>query len=45
MCTFINGMGGQKTIPVPMVVGHEFVGELAVAAFAEVKRELIFNKI
>jgi hypothetical protein len=39
------GWVDKKTIPVPMVVGHEFVGELAVAAFAEVKRELIFNKI
>jgi D-arabinose 1-dehydrogenase-like Zn-dependent alcohol dehydrogenase len=38
-------MGGQKTIPVPMVVGHEFVGESAVGAVAEAKRELSFDKI
>jgi threonine 3-dehydrogenase len=35
----------QRTIPVPMVVGHEFVGEVAdletaLDAFKEVKREL-----
>lgn len=35
----------QRTIPVPMVVGHEFVGEVAdletaLDAFKEVKQEL-----
>lgn len=26
--TSITGMSGRKTIPVPMVVGHEYVGEV-----------------
>ena len=36
MFIFITGMNGHKTIPVPMVVGHEYIGEI-VAIGQEVK--------